>query len=167
MRSKALETWWTISLVLVRNAILFVSVFQDSMLIYGGMTENGTEDSLWSFNITSLRWSKVCTNVKCVLNVQWSHDWNKLHFCRALSWSETFLVESRTCLVAEKSSSVLWFSVMCWSFHLVLEPSCYLRFKYWNSSMALESCTTSQRDYPKRPSLYLSCITIGLVLDCV
>jgi len=44
------------------------------MLIYGGMTENGTDDSLWSFNVTSLRWSKVWTNVKCVFNVQWSHD---------------------------------------------------------------------------------------------
>lgn len=42
------------------------------MLIYGGMTENGADGSLWSFNVTSLRWSKVCTNVKCVFNVLWS-----------------------------------------------------------------------------------------------
>lgn len=29
------------------------------MLIYGGLTQNGADDSLWSFNVTSLRWSKV------------------------------------------------------------------------------------------------------------
>ena len=42
------------------------------MLIYGGMTETGADDSLWSFNVTSLRWSKVCTNVKCAFIVLWS-----------------------------------------------------------------------------------------------
>lgn len=73
------------------------------MLVYGGMTENGADDSLWSFNITSLRWSKVRTNVKCAFNVKLSHDCNSLHFCGALSWSESVLIESRTCLVAEKS----------------------------------------------------------------
>ena len=63
MQSEALPT---ISLFLVLNAIFFVFVFQDSMLIYGGKTENGADDSLWSFNVTSVRWSKVCTNVECV-----------------------------------------------------------------------------------------------------
>lgn len=39
------------------------------MLVYGGMTDNGADDSLWSFNVTSLRWNKVRTNVKFVFNV--------------------------------------------------------------------------------------------------
>ena len=29
------------------------------MLIYGGETDNGTDDSLWSFNTTTLSWNKV------------------------------------------------------------------------------------------------------------
>ncbi|XP_022797777.1 multiple epidermal growth factor-like domains protein 8 [Stylophora pistillata] len=31
----------------------------DAMLIYGGETDNGTDDSLWSFNTTTLSWNKL------------------------------------------------------------------------------------------------------------
>ena len=43
------------------------------MLIYGGLTKRGTDDSLWSFNVTTLRWNKVtgtfqfCKNTAVVI----------------------------------------------------------------------------------------------------
>ena len=29
------------------------------MLVYGGQTKNGADQSLWQFNVTTLRWTKV------------------------------------------------------------------------------------------------------------
>ena len=37
----------------------FVCFLQDSMLIYGGQTENGADKSLWLFNVTTLQWNEV------------------------------------------------------------------------------------------------------------
>ncbi|KAJ7326013.1 Multiple epidermal growth factor-like domains protein 8 [Desmophyllum pertusum] len=34
----------------------------DAMLIYGGLTEYSADDSLWLFNVTTLRWNKLTSN---------------------------------------------------------------------------------------------------------
>ena len=39
------------------------------MLIYGGLTKRGTDDSLWSFNVTTLRWNKVTGTFKFCKNL--------------------------------------------------------------------------------------------------
>ena len=46
----------------IRYYFLCVSL-QDAMLIYGGLTEYGADDSLWLFNVTTRRWNKVIDNV--------------------------------------------------------------------------------------------------------
>ncbi|XP_078380393.1 multiple epidermal growth factor-like domains protein 8 isoform X1 [Oculina patagonica] len=59
------NTWSLVEVNQLESSIpsvryLHSAVFHtDSMLIYGGLTQNGADDSLWSFNLTSLRWNKL------------------------------------------------------------------------------------------------------------
>ena len=153
-------------------------VFQDSMLIYGGMTENDADDSLWSFNVTSIRWSKVCRNVKCALWCSLEPRLKQTAFLYSLIVEWDFC--GRVSDVLRKGVPQYYRFQRYWTFHLsprsctfLTKGICYLRFK-WNSSTLkivpqARGCIWDKgtRGYVERPFLFLSCIAIGLMLDCV
>ena len=55
------------------------------MLIYGGLTKDGADDTLWSLNLTALRWNKV-TGYACVTRCLWTRCLTNAGCRLALFW---------------------------------------------------------------------------------